>query len=172
MDILKLLKMPPRAEVQITHVVDIENRPKITQSSDAAQLFRDIWEFEQWNIGSYESMAVAVCDYANKVFNYYRLSQGGIAGTVADMSVLYGNALTIQKTFAQALEGMGAKIVVCHNHPSGNLKPSKSDIELTKRLIEVGHVLNMDVLDHVIITPDPKRYFSFRYQRMHMWSKG
>ena len=74
---------------------------------------------------------------------------GGISGTVADPKVI----------FQVALKANASSVILCHNHPSGNTKPSDNDIQLTKKLKKAGEFLELNVLDHLIITPDS--YFSF-----------
>lgn len=80
---------------------------------------------------------------ANQVKRIYRTSRGGTSGTIVDLKII----------FAAALKGMAAAIIVAHNHPSGNLEPSKADIDLTKRLQSVGLNLDLQVLDHLILAP-------------------
>jgi DNA repair protein RadC len=79
---------------------------------------------------------------ANKVTSKHLISKGGQAGTIADPKII----------FNIALENHAASIILAHNHPSGNLKPSHSDIELTKKLRSAGLFLDVPVLDHLIIT--------------------
>ncbi len=69
---------------------------------------------------------------------------GGITGTVADIRLL----------FSVALNSLATSIIMCHNHPSGNLTPSKADIELTKRVRDTGKIMEIALLDHLIITND------------------
>ena len=77
------------------------------------------------------------------------MSKGGVSGTVVDSKVI----------FKYALEHLASSIVLCHNHPSGNLKPSGADIKLTKNLKEAGRIMDIVVLDHLII--GEKSYYSF-----------
>jgi DNA repair protein RadC len=84
----------------------------------------------------------------------YHTSSGGITHTVADPRIILGVAL---KTTASI-------IIISHNHPSGNLKASIADIELTKRLTEAGKLLEINVLDHIIVTPEDGKYLSLAEQ--------
>lgn len=77
------------------------------------------------------------------------LSRGGIAGTVADLRLI----------FKAALEHQACSIVACHNHPSGNLNPSAADKELTRRLIQAGKTMDIPLEDHIIIGGN--KYYSF-----------
>ena len=86
---------------------------------------------------------------ANKVKSIDVISIGGVSGTVADGKII----------FKKALEKSASAIILCHNHPSGNLKPSQSDIQLTNKMKEFGKFIDMPVLDHLIITNE--HYFSF-----------
>lgn len=86
---------------------------------------------------------------ANKVLRVEQVSQGGLTGTVADPRVIFMGALRAKST----------GIILCHNHPSGNLAPSQADIDLTKKMRESGKLLEIQILDHIII--DGNRYYSF-----------
>lgn len=86
---------------------------------------------------------------ANKVIDYFRISVGGISGTVADVRL-------ILKT---AIEKLASGIIVAHNHPSGNLQPSQADKDLTNRLKEACKLVEIQLFDHLIITESS--YFSF-----------
>ncbi len=86
---------------------------------------------------------------ANKALGAYEVSTGGISGTVADPRII----------FAAALKANCCGIILSHNHPSGNLKPSRQDEELTQKIKQGGQLLEINLLDHLIITPEG--YFSF-----------
>lgn len=98
---------------------------------------------------SHEEFYVIMLNRANHFIGKQQISKGGITGTVADSRLI----------FKSAIESMATGIILCHNHPSGNLKPSNEDVRLTKRLIESGKLLEIPVLDHLIITDDG--YYSF-----------
>ena len=78
-----------------------------------------------------------------------KISQGGVAGTVADTKLI----------FKSAIEKLASSIIISHNHPSGNLKPSQADIQLTKNLKQAGTLMEIFVLDHIIIADNA--YYSF-----------
>lgn len=86
---------------------------------------------------------------SNKVIHVSQLTQGGISQSIVDVRVL----------FKTALEHFSTGIIIAHNHPSGSLKPSKEDINITKKIKEGGNVLSIQLLDHIIITQNS--YFSF-----------
>lgn len=86
---------------------------------------------------------------SNKVIHISRLTQGGISQSIVDVRVL----------FKTALEHFSTGVIIAHNHPSGSLKPSKEDINITQKIKEAGKVLSIQLLDHIIITQNS--YFSF-----------
>ena len=88
-------------------------------------------------------------DRANKIIQKVNISQGGVAGTVVDP----------KKVFKLALDFNSSSIILAHNHPSNNLKPSDNDIRLTRKLAEAGKALEIQVLDHIIAGND--NYYSF-----------
>jgi DNA repair protein RadC len=96
-----------------------------------------------------EVFAVAFLNRANKVNHLEVISEGGITGTVADPRVI----------FKKALQYNAVSLILCHNHPSGNLQPSRADEELTFKLREAARFLDLQVLDHVIVSEEG--YFSF-----------
>jgi DNA repair protein RadC len=91
---------------------------------------------------------------ANKVLGVYMMSKGGVSGTVADPRLI----------LAVALKTAACNIVLCHNHPSGNLKPSRQDEELTSKIKEAGRYMDIKVMDHLIIGED--YYYSFADEGM------
>tara|TARA_B110000046_G_C12925719_1_gene369185 strand:+ start:462 stop:761 length:300 start_codon:yes stop_codon:yes gene_type:complete len=95
---------------------------------------------------------VVLLNRSNKVQAIERISVGDISGTSVDGKVI----------FKKAIEKSAFGVVLCHNHPSGNLNPSRADIELTKKLVNFGRMIEMPILDHLIITD--KDYFSFADQ--------
>jgi DNA repair protein RadC len=97
----------------------------------------------------HEEFWVMLLNRANRVIKKKRISEGGVSGTVADPKLIY----------KMALEELASGVVIAHNHPSGNLQPSKNDIELTKKLKEAGKFLEVYLVDHLIIADTG--YFSF-----------
>lgn len=121
-----------------------EEKPKIGGSIDAYELLKsdllDIPHEEFW---------ILLLNRANRVVKKYQISQGGVAGTVADPKII----------FKAALEELASGIILAHNHPSGNLTASQADVDLTKKLAAGGRLLEIQVLDHLIIAG--QKYFSF-----------
>jgi len=123
---------------------DVEERPKIGGSCDAFQLLRP--DFQDI---PHEAFWIILLNRANRVKRKYQVSQGGVTGTVADPKII----------FKAALEELASGIILAHNHPSGNLTASQADIDLTKKLVAGGRLLEIQVLDHLIIAG--QKYFSF-----------
>ncbi len=119
-------------------------KPLITASSDIAY-------YLQARLKDYqrEVFAVLFLNRANKINHFEIISEGGIAGTVADPRVI----------LKKALEENAVNIVLCHNHPSGSLRPSKADEQLTNKIKEAAGYLDIKVLDHIIVSEDG--YYSF-----------
>lgn len=97
----------------------------------------------------HEVFAVAFLNRANKINHIEIVSEGGITGTVADPRII----------LKKALEHNAVNIVLCHNHPSGSLQPSRADEALTKKIKEAAMLLDMTVVDHIIVSEDG--YYSF-----------
>ena len=98
---------------------------------------------------NHEEFWIILLGRASKVLGKELISKGGLSGTVADPKII----------FHVALQHQASGIILIHNHPSGNLKPSQSDISLTKKLSEAGRMLDIQVFDHLIISDNG--YFSF-----------
>lgn len=124
-----------------------KHAPTILCSFDAAETFRCRWDLGKINF--VEEFKVLLMNRANRVLGIVNISQGGIAGTVADPKLI----------FAAALKASASSLIACHNHPSQNLKPSQADIQLTAKLKEAGKFLDLPLLDHIILTQDG--YYSF-----------
>lgn len=103
---------------------------------------------------NHEEFWIILLNRANKLIELKNVSKGGVSGTIADAKLI----------FQAALSKLASSMIVCHNHPSGNLKPSKADIKLTRKLIEGGKNLDIAVLDHLILGNNS--YFSFADEGM------
>jgi DNA repair protein RadC len=99
---------------------------------------------------SHEEFWVLALNRANKVLGKIFISSGGLAGTIVDTKKLFHKVLDFDRVSA---------LVLCHNHPSGNVNPSESDKELTKKIIAGGKLLDITILDHLIISGN--KYLSF-----------
>ena len=111
----------------------------------------DVATFLQTTLRDYkhEVFAVVFLNRANKINDFKIISEGGITGTVADPRII----------LRTALEKEAVSLILCHNHPSGSLKPSRADEELTQKIKEAAKYLDIKVLDHLIVSDDG--YYSF-----------
>ena len=137
------------AEVELIYKTKIKasERPHIKSSKDAADLLKQIWRDDK--IDFVEQFKVLLLNKANRVLGLFEASSGGLTGTVADPRLI----------FVAALKANACGIIICHNHPSGNLKPSKADEDLTQKIKYAGKFLDITVFDHLIITSEG--YYSF-----------
>lgn len=126
-----------------------EKKPKITGSYKAYQELKGYFSDLM-----HEEFFVLYLNRANKVLQVKQLSIGGTSGTYVDPKIIFKNGMDL------AASG----IILAHNHPSGNLKPSEADIKLTKKIKQFGELIEMPVLDHLIITDNG--YFSFSDQEL------
>jgi len=121
-----------------------DEKPKITTSRDGFRILQphmqDLPHEEFW---------VILLNRGNRMLKKCQISSGGVAGTVADPKII----------FKLAVAELASGIILAHNHPSGNLTASRADLELTKKLIEAGRLLEIQVLDHLIIAD--QKYLSF-----------
>jgi DNA repair protein RadC len=120
------------------------DRKKITSSRDVFEYFAAIFGDHTW-----EAFYILLLNRANKVIRHIQISEGGISGTVADP----------KKIFKIGLENNATSVILCHNHPSGSVKPSDADIKLTRKLKSAGEMLDMPILDHLILGDE--KYYSF-----------
>ncbi|HOW26242.1 MAG TPA: DNA repair protein RadC [Bacteroidales bacterium] len=120
------------------------------------QSSRDVFELFQVELAEkrYEGFWLLLLDRANKIVGQEKISEGGTAGTVADP----------KRIFKVAIDRFASSIILCHNHPSGNVEPSQADITLTKKMIHAGSLLDIQILDHIIIGEE--NYFSFADENM------
>lgn len=135
------------AEIQISYRNPVQHRWQIMSSEDAYVLFSENWDRN--TLEYREEFKIMVLNRANEVLGIVNISSGGVAGTVADPKIIFG----------AALKANGSSIILCHCHPSGNLKPSQADLQLTRKLKEAGKYLDLPVLDHLILTS--QSYLSF-----------
>lgn len=126
---------------------EIPEKPQIGSSKDAYQVLKihlsDLRTEEFW---------VIFLNQKNQVIYKSQISKGGITGTIVDVRVL----------FKIALEHFATSIIVAHNHPTGNLKPSEADLKITKNIKSAGEILNIKLADHLIIGENT--FFSFQDQ--------
>jgi DNA repair protein RadC len=125
-------------------ISEMGENPQIKCSADVYNLLQPVME----DI-SHEEFWILFLNRSNKVINRLKISQGGVSGTVTDVRII----------MKKAVENLASGIIVCHNHPSGNLTPSESDTKITKKIKEAGDLMDVQLLDHLIISG--KDYYSF-----------
>lgn len=137
------------AEVELVYKTKVKasERPKVNSSKDIYNILKQVWDENK--IDMLEEFKVIFLNRANRVTGVYDASSGGITGTVADPRLI----------LAAAIKSLSVSIVLSHNHPSGNLKPSRADEELTLKIKEAANYHDIKVLDHIIISSEG--YYSF-----------
>ncbi len=125
-------------------MTQVKEKPKITCSQDAYNCIYPVMEDL-----NHEVFKILLLNRNNRVTKIETISIGGVAGTVVDPKII----------FKKALDEQASSIILTHNHPSGNLKPSQQDITVTKKLVEAGKTLEINILDHLIISD--QGFFSF-----------
>jgi DNA repair protein RadC len=135
------------SEIRISYSSVQQNKIGVKNSEDSYKLFLSSWSKDL--IELQEEFKVLLLNRCNKVLGIYNCSKGGVSGTIVDAKLV----------FVVGIKSSASSIIVAHNHPSGNLKPSEADIRLTKKLKEAGEFLDIKVLDHLIISKEG--FFSF-----------
>lgn len=152
-DIKKIHGIGTARAVTIAAALELGRRRKLAEppdykqikcSGDVAEIFQPLLSDLQ-----HEEFWILFLNRSNKVIERMRLSQGGISGTVTDVRIV----------MKKAIEYLASGIIVCHNHPSGNLNPSESDTKITQKIKEAGKLMDIQLLDHLIISE--KDYYSF-----------
>ncbi|MDP1765189.1 MAG: JAB domain-containing protein [Sediminibacterium sp.] len=136
------------AEISVSYRPSIADKPIIKSTLDAYNILRKF--FSEDTIQLQEQFVALYLNRSNRVLGCYKLSIGGITGTVADTRLILSVAL---KTAATA-------IIIGHNHPSGNLVPSQADIQLSKKILEASKIMDIILFDHIILCANGK-YLSF-----------
>ena len=136
------------AEVQLIYKsrVPASKRITIKCSQDALNVFWDSWNKD--TIEHHEEFKVILLNNKNSVLGIAEISKGGTSSTTIDPRII----------FQYALKAHASAIIIGHNHPSSNTNPSESDVNITKRLVEAGKVLEVNVLDHIILSADGTYY--------------
>ncbi len=137
------------AEVELVYKTKVKTseRPLIKSSKDCYATFMKVWDENR--IEFQEEFKVLLLNRANHVMGVYEASSGGITGTVADPRLI----------LAAAVKSLSVSIVLGHNHPSGSLRPSSADEELTRKIREAAKYHDIRVVDHIIVCNEG--YYSF-----------
>lgn len=123
---------------------EVSKREKVISSADAFHQVRAVFLDLQ-----HEEFWMLLLNKSNLLIRREFISRGGVSGTVVDPKMI----------FKPALQYLASSMIICHNHPSGNLKPSESDIKITMQLRDAGRMLEIPVLDHLIVSEE--QYYSF-----------
>ena len=144
-DLMKFKGIGEAKAISITAAVELGRRRQFSDvmQKDTLTSSRDVFDMmlPQLIDLPYEEFWILQLNRANHVMGRARISAGGVSGTVVDSKMV----------FKPAIEVLATSIILVHNHPSGNLKPSQADIELTRKLKEAGKHLDIAVLDHIIV---------------------
>jgi DNA repair protein RadC len=154
MNTIKIEKSPELAEIKISYKSKVKpsERKQILSSKDSYEILKNL--FDEDTIEHHEEMILLCLNRANRLLGWVKISSGGITGTVCDPRVIFQIAISTNST----------NIIIAHNHPGGNTKPSQEDINLTKRISHGGLILEIRLLDHIIISSES--YFSFADEGM------
>jgi DNA repair protein RadC len=151
-DLMKIDGIGEARAIGITAALELSRRRQASSfQKEVIKSSGDIAHFLQAQLRdrTAEVFAVAYLNRANKINHLEIISEGGMTGTVADPRII----------LRKALEHHAVSIVLCHNHPSGNLKPSKADEQLTQKIKEAARFLDIQLLDHIIVSEEG--FFSF-----------
>lgn len=135
------------SEIQVSYKPNKMVSSKITKSFDAVQIIRKFWNEE--TIEMQEEVKVILLNNSNCVLGIYNLSKGGITSSLVDVRLV----------LSVALKCLAPGIILVHNHPSGNLKPSSADLNIVKKLKDSCKIMDITLFDSIIITK--KSYMSF-----------
>lgn len=139
--------------VTISAALELGRRRKLAEAPEVLQIkcSKDVADIFQPLLSDlpHEEFWILFLNRSNKVINRMKLSQGGVSGTVTDVRIV----------MKRAIECLASGIIVCHNHPSGNLNPSDADTKITQKIKDAGSLMDIQLLDHLIITD--REYYSF-----------
>ncbi len=147
--IMNLQSLNQIAEVELIYKTKIKasERPQVKTSKDAADLLKQSWDENK--IDFVEQFKVLFLNRGNKVLGIFEASSGGVTNTIVDPRII----------FVAALKANACNIIISHNHPSGNLQPSKADIDITEKIKMAGQFLEIKLFDHIIVSSEG--YYSF-----------
>jgi DNA repair protein RadC len=144
-DLQKFKGIGEAKAITLVSALEIGRRRKESEAEQKTQVksSKDVYEYIKNELIDllYEEFWIILLNRANRIDKKIRISTGGVSGTIADPKMI----------FKYALENLASSIILVHNHPSGNNKPSDADCQLTKKMCEAGKFLEIPVLDHVII---------------------
>jgi DNA repair protein RadC len=152
-DLTKIRGIGNARAITIAAALELGRRRKLAEMPDTPQIrsSKDVFDLLSPVLSDlpHEEFWILFLNRSNRVINRMKLSQGGVSGTVTD----------VRMVMKRAIENLASGIIVCHNHPSGNLSPSESDTRITQKIKEAGTMMDIQLLDHLIITD--RDYYSF-----------
>lgn len=153
LDLMQFNGIGEAKAISIIAALELGKRRKLSEVIEKTKITssQDVYDYFQAFISdlNHEEFWVLFLNRSNKVIDHYKVSQGGVAGTVIDVKIIVKNAL----------EKLASSVILCHNHPSGNLQPSDADMNITKKIAEAAKFFDINMLDHLIIGDNS--YFSF-----------
>lgn len=141
-------KSPELAEVKVSYRQNLKKNVKISSPEDSFEVLYQLFDFN--TIEFREEFFLLLLNRANFCLGWFKVSSGGTSGTVVDVKIIYMLALLTN----------ASSIILCHNHPSQNIRPSDTDIALTNQIKDAGKLFGINVLDHLIVASDGS-YFAF-----------
>jgi len=152
-DLLKFRGIGPARAVTISAALELGRRRNMAEPPDAGQIrcskdAADIF-FPLLADLPHEEFWILFLNRSNRIIDRMKISQGGVSGTVTDVRII----------MKKAVEWLASGIIVCHNHPSGNMNPSDADSKITGKIKDAGSIMDIQLLDHIIISG--KDYYSF-----------
>jgi DNA repair protein RadC len=141
--------MTQMAEINVSYFPLNKSTSPVVSSNSAYEQVLDF--FPKDTIALQEHFVVLYLNRANVPLGGFLCSSGGITGTVADIRII----------MAVALKSLACAMIIAHNHPSGNLKPSMADIDLTKKIQSACKFMDINLVDHIIVSPSEGTYYSF-----------
>ena len=152
-DLQKFKGIGEAKAISVISALEIGKRRKAQGAIEKKQVksSKTIFEIFSNKLGDlpYEEFWLVILNRANRIIDMKRISSGGISGTVTDIRVIL--KIAIEKT--------ASSLIVCHNHPSGNIKPSNADIQITNKLKDASKLVEIPLLDHLIVSDSD--YYSF-----------
>lgn len=157
-DLQKIKGIGPAKAIAVQAAMELGRRRTGTQQMEKVSIKSSESVFSLFHalMGDleHEEFWLLMLNRANRVIGRFKVSQGGLSGTVIDTRII----------LKKALDNLASSIIVCHNHPSGNKQPSDADVKITEKLKKAAEILEIKLLDHIIIAD--KSYFSFADEGM------
>jgi DNA repair protein RadC len=155
------LTPPIVSEVKLTYnpKVRAADRPHVINSMDSEAILREYWSND---IHLLEEFNFLMLDRGNNVLGFSNAAKGGIVGVMVDPRLI----------FVAALKARAVAIILAHNHPSGQLRASAGDMAVTRRMVQAGQLLDIQIIDHIILAPEGGFYSFADDGLIHDYSEG